>query len=74
MADFNYEEIKEKIKYGEQTRKEEEKRDAKAKKQIDKIEKIKNQLKKEEEKLSKIVEADENTKTAKKIKTTIIAR
>ena len=43
MADFNYEEIKEKIKYGEQTRK-------------------------EEEKLSKIVEADENTKTAKKNK------
>ena len=55
MADFNYDEIKENLKNEEQQRKEAEKKNAKALKQISKIEKIEAQLRKEQERLREII-------------------
>lgn len=61
MANFNYEEVKQKLKNEELERKEAEKLNAKAMRQIGKIEKIKNQLFKEEEKLREILENNQST-------------
>ena len=73
MADYNYEDIKEKLKSQEQERKEAEKRNAKAMKQITKIEKIENQLRKEQEKLKAIIEENQSPNSSKKAKNSEIA-